>query len=688
MQDHLGVIHGAVGESRFRFVASESGHLRNGDYVKVNHEEGVVLGQVLGILREGLRADEDRLVAEAIVIGYRDPRGLVQVPKSPFRPGERVYRADELLIERVLGLGGDGALLGHLRGSSLPVKLDINHLVQKHVSVLAKTGAGKSYIVGVLMEELLKRGIPIVIIDPHGEHSSLGEPNVSRQDMSAMRRFGVKPKGYAEAVIEYSPASEINRGALPLRLDGADLGFRELVDLIGSRLSSAQFGILHQALKSLQAAGGRYTLEQIVEEVKAHPSSSKWNLVAALEFLDGLNLFHNAGTPVSALAKRGQASIVNLRGVPPEIQEIVVTWLCKGLFEARKLNRIPPAMLVVEEAHHFCPERGFQQAISGDILRTIASEGRKFGLGLLIVSQRPAKVDKNVISQCGTQLILKVTNPNDLRAIISSVEGLASGTDDEIQGLPVGTAIVSHPRFPFPLQVEIRPRETKHGGRSVNVLGRWNAPEAGEADDEGGQPGDEAPPAPGPQDGGNGHGLAGPGPSSEAEGKAEAVVADLAEPSRADQAPAVQPPAPKAGPQARLAPRRPNRAPPRVEQVEIALELSEEPAYAVEDDEIEYPRPPGRIASPEETPAYLDIRRISERLDGAELATLSLARLLRLREELEALEPTVAGLALEFPDEALVAELREALAVHQERLASAIARARRRRFLDRLRGKG
>jgi DNA helicase HerA-like ATPase len=125
-------------------------------------------------------------------------------------------------------------------------------------------------------------------------------------------------------------------------------------------------------------------------------------------------------------------------------------------------------LLVLEESHNFCPQVGV--AASSKILRTIASEGRKFGLGLLIVTQRAAKVDKNVLSQCNTQIILKITNPNDLKAISSSVEGLTSAMEEEVQRLPIGVAIVTGGGIQMPLMVEIRPRETRHGGESVKVL--------------------------------------------------------------------------------------------------------------------------------------------------------------------------------------------------------------------------
>ncbi len=103
-------------------------------------------------------------------------------------------------------------------------------------------------------------------------------------------------------------------------------------------------------------------------------------------------------------------------------------------------------------------------------MRTVASEGRKFGFGLLVVSQRPAKIDKNVLSQCGTQIILKVTNPNDLKAIGNSVEGLTTTSLDEIQRLPIGVALAASPELPIPLFVEVRPRETDDGGKNVRVV--------------------------------------------------------------------------------------------------------------------------------------------------------------------------------------------------------------------------
>src|SRR5204862_5413045 len=123
--------------------------------------------------------------------------------------------------------------------------------------------------------------------------------------------------------------------------------------------------------------------------------------------------------------------------------------------ELRNVGRITPTMLVVEAARHVWPQVG--QVASSKVVRTLASEGRKVGLGLVIITQRAAKVDKNVLSQCNTQVILKVTNPNDLKAIIASVEGLTASLAEEISRLPIGVAIMTGGGLQMPLMVEVRP---------------------------------------------------------------------------------------------------------------------------------------------------------------------------------------------------------------------------------------
>ncbi len=224
--------------------------------------------------------------------------------------------------------------------------------------------------------------------------------------------------------------------------------------------------------ESIKIAGGykTYSIEDLIHIVSDNESRSKWNLVTLLESLKDSKIFEGTPTKIEELVQDGLVSIINLKGAQPEIQALIVMSLATALFEARKRGELMPFLLLVEEAHNFCPERGLSKAMSSKILRTIASEGRKFGMGLCVVSQRPARIDKNVLSQCNTQIILKITNPNDLRAISQSIEGFSSDLEDEIKLLQPGVALIVGEVVEQPIIVNIRVKRSHHGGGSIDII--------------------------------------------------------------------------------------------------------------------------------------------------------------------------------------------------------------------------
>ncbi len=475
----IGVIYGNVGTAHFDCNVAQP--VEKMDYVQVWHDrQGWILGQIEKLERRtNLSIDkayqmsngedidfEERVSAKVAIIGYRDERGLLQSPRAPFKAGTKVYRAIDKLIMDVLGLKetATGAYVGLLNGLGIKVYLDINELVQKHASILAKTGGGKSYMAGVLLEELMKQNVTIMILDPHGEYTTLktrGEKGDSN--------FGVSPRSYASQIQEFSPDTNINKGAKPLRFTLSNMGARELLELTNTKNIKTYLTPLRKALETLRSAKDSFTLSDIIRILDYDDDVSMGALINELEYLKEINIFAAQGTKITELVRKGMTTIINLKGTPPDVQALIVNRLASALFDLRKKGGIPPLMLVVEEAHNFCPQQG--TVASSKIFRTVASEGRKFGLGLLIITQRAAKVDKNVLSQCNTQVILKVTNPNDLKAIVSSVEGLTSAAADEIQRIPIGVAVITAPNVSMPLFVEIRPRETKHGGTSVKIVG-------------------------------------------------------------------------------------------------------------------------------------------------------------------------------------------------------------------------
>lgn len=448
----LGKISGKITTTGFGFEAEA--RVKKLDYIAVKDPEGRwILACIDSIVREG-----SSTIARANIIGYRDRRGFLKTPKVPFSTGTPIFPAEKDFIKEVLGLEGEGAYVGLLEGYDIKVKMPIEHIIKKHMAILAKTGTGKSYAAGIILEEMAENKIPVIIIDPHGEYSTLGRVNKKDSEIRLSERFGIKPRDYKEQIQIFG----INKGK-QIRLDSR-LSLEDLTSIIPTKLSPSQRGLLYSVIRNME--GESYTLRDVIESVEGSRSQSKWNLMPLLELLERTGLFSANPTRPEELVKEGRVSIVDLKEAKPEIQQMVVLKLAEDLFNARKRGKIPPFLLVLEEAHNFCPERGFGEAASSGILRTIASEGRKFGMGLCVISQRPARIDKSVLSQCNTQIILKVTNPNDLKAITDSVEGVTPGLKEEIRDLPVGVALVVG-ITEQPLLVDIRVRKSQHGGESI-----------------------------------------------------------------------------------------------------------------------------------------------------------------------------------------------------------------------------
>lgn len=457
----LGRIIGKTTTHSFEFTVEQS--VDKFDYCQVYHKEnGYVLCQVVEIEKTS-----EKVLGKCVVLGYKGEDGQVKQLRSPPDVNTEVLKADEDFVKSVV-IGQEdtenGAFLGRLEGTDIDVFLELNKLLTKHLAVLAKSGSGKSYSVAVLLEEIMERNIPLVVIDPHGEYSTLKKENDKQGDIERLSHFNLKPKGYQKKVTEYGD-SEMDGRLKPIKLNN-NLTTQELIDLLPTKLTNNQLGLLYSTIKNME----ELNFDSLLTNLEATDSNLKWNLISTIEYLQGFKLFSPEPTAYNEIVQPGKSSIINLKGMEPEVQQILTYKLLKDLFAERKKGNVPPFFLVVEEAHNFVPEKGFSDAKSSKIIKNIASEGRKFGLGLCVVTQRPAMVQKTVLSQCNNQIIMKVTNPNDLKAVSSSVEGLTNETENEIRNLPIGTTLVTGV-VDKPLFVNVRPRKSMHGGESIDILG-------------------------------------------------------------------------------------------------------------------------------------------------------------------------------------------------------------------------
>ena len=259
----VGVIFGNVGTSEFHFRVF--GDIETMEYIQVEHQhEGWVLGRVSEMQRrtdlslekakriqDGQDVDiDEEVIALVDVVGFRDDRGLLQVPRTPFRAGDHIYKATSTLIKDVIGLRENmdtGAYLGLLFGHDIRVEVDINSMVQKHVSILAKTGGGKSFLCGDLIEELMKHDVTTMIFDPHGEYGSMREKGSTAK---SHRNFNVTAHGYSDHIVEFATDTNINPKAKPLKFTLCNLEARDILELTSLKSAKNYLTSLRKAISN------------------------------------------------------------------------------------------------------------------------------------------------------------------------------------------------------------------------------------------------------------------------------------------------------------------------------------------------------------------------------------------------------------------------------------------------------
>jgi DNA helicase HerA-like ATPase len=183
------------------------------------------------------------------------------------------------------------------------------------------------------------------------------------------------------------------------------------------------------------------------------------------------------------LFKPGQCSVLQLNEVEEKQQQVMVATLLRRLFRARmdtqkqkvsageELYLPYPVFVLLEEAHHFAPANA--DVVSAGILKTILGEGRKFGIGVGLISQRPGKLDPDVLSQCNTQFLLRIVNPVDQARVAESVETVGRDLLRELPALTKGQVIIAGQAVNTPILCRVRTRHTTHGAESINAPREW-----------------------------------------------------------------------------------------------------------------------------------------------------------------------------------------------------------------------
>jgi len=434
------------------------------------------------------RALTENVIAEIEIIGQVINEKILR-PLVPPRPGDFVYKAREETLKQLFG-SKKPIHIGYLKENrNINVFLNYQELISKHFAVLAMTGAGKSHTIAVIIEEIASRlELPIVVFDPHGEYSSMIIPKTNLKNLEDTKRaeeISSKVKifvpGYVYPAYEefFEKRYGKRREVTLLKFHPADLELYQIHHLLSSiyGLSKAQARVLEKSWDDVRYAyitAGLFRLNQIFEiieeKIEGRPEQIAYaTLKNKLELLFKRPYFGVSKFDIKQVVKKKQISVIDLSGLELVDQQAVAAIIAREILDARKKREtnMPPVLLILEEAHSFIPS-GAPSASSATFKR-IAAEGRKFLVGLGIVSQRPSKLDADVLSQCNTQIIMRLVNPNDQNYVRNVSEGLSSSDLETIRALGQGEALILGTSITIPVLVKIKDRLTQHGGYTPDV---------------------------------------------------------------------------------------------------------------------------------------------------------------------------------------------------------------------------
>ncbi len=448
----------------------------------------------------GFEADECELLEVcAAVIGYYDAalKTLVN-PRIPPRVGWPIYLAPPEMLVTVLNKKQRGELgscyLGWLlsRGpEEVPVVLSAREFTSTHLAIIAGTGAGKSYTAGVIVEELLRPANKacVLVLDPHGEYGTLD----TLQNLPEFR------DGVYQARVKCLLPDDLKVRFSALKLND----IRYLLGDVPERqdwLLGRAYNALVRETRDAVGSAERWTVKDLVAKIEslAHGSDESGldlrSSAGALEWrLDRLTSESRIFSEVdhirlAELLEPGQCTVLQLHDLTQREQQVIAAVLLRRLYEARNqtlhkkthpgddLHLPYPVFCLLEEAHTFAPggDAG-GRVVSSQVLKQILGEGRKFGIGIGLISQRPGKLDQDVLSQAMTQVIMRIVNPLDQQAVAAAVESASREVLDELPSLSKGHAIVLGASLNAPALIQVRPRLTTHGGEDLDAPREWNA---------------------------------------------------------------------------------------------------------------------------------------------------------------------------------------------------------------------
>ncbi|HEC88413.1 MAG TPA: ATP-binding protein [Thermoplasmata archaeon] len=457
---------------------------------------------------------------------------LIELPKReikyPPQPGDYVIKIDPREHEKdIFGVSHNdpkfiwyGTLTGY---EGAPIPLDIEK-IPMHMGVFGTTGSGKSFDAGALIEKLVDIpanetthiSFPMIIIDANGDYLDYVDYIKEKGDFKRIgwiKRF-VFPNIYRDNVnfrneeySEYIFPIGIDLDALSERelaetvimyykgsLEGAELQLSGIVTLLEHMEEVEGIESTHdmfldyypELLRELRsfdtnrisaptkpAIGRAFEKFREIENKYKLLSTKRRSIMTRDDFVDSIT--NDGGIVLIDFSEEGAT------GVELQAKQLVMTYLATILFSKFTKYKIKEGgrylIFLIEEAQNFVPDKSYPVAssLAKNKLSSIATQGRKFGLSLCLVTQRPSFVDRIVLSMCNTFFIHRIS-PEDVRYVKSVTGGLPTSLASRLTTLDQGELIITGQmnKVPFPLLIKVLHNEriVEHTAGATNVVKR------------------------------------------------------------------------------------------------------------------------------------------------------------------------------------------------------------------------
>jgi DNA helicase HerA-like ATPase len=492
---HVISVHGSqanVGLSRAAPHGPEETRATVGKFLGVRAGKSLLIGLITDVSLQPnpvLRDSDHVAVAQLELIGEIDDR---ETASAQFQRGVTTYPAmgdvATFIGARELRLifqsrGSRMIDIGHLQqDSAIPARLDVDEMLSKHFAVLGTTGVGKSSAVALLLQQIVnaRPDLRFFILDVHNEYGRcfgdraqiLNPSNVKLPfwlfnfDEIVDVFFGARP-GLDEEVDFLSEAIPLAKSLYAQQLSsagrlgtksGESAAARYTLDVPVPYRIADLVAVLDARMGKLENRASRMVYHKLITRIETICNDPRYAFMFENANVGGDTMVEILATLFRLPPNGRPMTIMQLAGFPSEVVDAVVSVTCRMAFDLGLWSDgNNPMLIVCEEAHRYmAADHSIGFAPTRRAISRIAKEGRKYGVSLGLITQRPAELDPTILSQCSTLFAMRMTNDRDQALLRSAVADTAANLLAFLPSLGTGEAFAFGEGVALPTRLKFR----------------------------------------------------------------------------------------------------------------------------------------------------------------------------------------------------------------------------------------